>query len=68
MYLVTPILFYIEISTPLADYTEHMQQNGVRVGRKMTLDDRWSRVSLGTPDEMKILSQTLKAFRQKGWV
>jgi histidinol-phosphate aminotransferase len=52
----------------LDDYAEHMQQNGVRVGRKMTLDDRWNRVSLGTPDEMKMFSQTLKAFRQKGWV
>ena len=56
------------IGSPLADYAEHMQQNGVRVGRKMTLDDRWNRVSLGTPDEMKMFSQTLKAFRQKGWV
>jgi histidinol-phosphate aminotransferase len=56
------------IGTPLADYAEHMQQNGIRVGRKMTLDDRWNRISLGTPDEMKIFIQTLKAFRQKGWV
>jgi len=57
-----------EIGTPLADYAKHMQQNGVRVGRKMTLDDRWNRISLGTPDEMKIFAQTLKAFRQEGWV
>jgi histidinol-phosphate aminotransferase len=56
------------IGTPLADYAKHMQQNGVRVGRKMTLDDRWNRISLGTPDEMKIFSQILKAFRQEGWV
>ena len=56
------------IGTPLADYAKHMQQNGVRVGRKMTLDDRWNRISLGTPDEMKIFSQTLKAFRREGWV
>ena len=56
------------IGAPLADYTDHMQRNGVRVGRKMTLDDRWNRISLGTPDEMKIFTQTLMAFRQKGWV
>jgi histidinol-phosphate aminotransferase len=56
------------IGTPLADYTVHMQQNGIRVGRKMTLDDRWNRISLGTPDEMKIFTQTLMVFRQKGWV
>ena len=57
-----------EIGTPLADYAQHMQQNGVRVGRKMTQDDRWNRISLGTPDEMTLFSQTLKAFRQEGWV
>ena len=56
------------IGAPLADYTDHMQRNGVRVGRKMTLDDRWNRISLGTPDEMKIFTQTLMAFRQNGWV
>jgi histidinol-phosphate aminotransferase len=54
------------IGTPLTDYAEHMQQNGIRVGRKMILDDRWNRISLGTPDEMKLFTQTLKAFRQKG--
>lgn len=56
------------INAPLADYAAHMQQNGIRVGRKMTDDDRWNRISLGTPDEMKIFTQTLIAFRQKGWV
>ena len=56
------------IGTPLADYAQHMQQNGVRVGRKMTVDDRWNRISLGTPTEMTIFAQTLKAFRQEGWV
>ena len=56
------------IGTPLADYAEHMQQNGIRVGRKMTLDDRLHRISLGTPHEMTIFTQTLKAFRQKGWI
>ena len=56
------------IGKPLADYARHMQQNGVRVGRKMTLDNHWNRISLGTPDEMMIFSRTLKAFRQEGWV
>ena len=57
-----------KIGTPLADYAAHMQRNGISVGRKMTLDDRWNRISLGTPDEMKIFTQTLKSFRQNGWV
>ena len=56
------------IGKPLADYARHMQQNGVRVGRKMTLDNHWNRISLGTPDEMMIFSRTLKAFRQEDWV
>jgi histidinol-phosphate aminotransferase len=56
------------INTPLADYAARMQQNGIRVGRKMTDDDRWNRISLGTPDEMVIFTQALLAFRQKGWV
>ena len=64
------ILIFVlhRIGAPLADYTDHMQRNGVRVGRKMTLDDRWNRISLGTPDEMNIFTQTLMAFRQNGWV
>lgn len=56
------------IGAPLADYSAHMQHNGIRVGRKMTDDDRWNRLSLGTPEEMKVFTQTLLAFRQKGWV
>lgn len=57
-----------KIGTPLSEYSGYMLQNGIRVGRKMTNDDRWNRVSLGTPDEMKIFRQTLLAFREKGWV
>lgn len=56
------------IGKPLADYQAHMQRNGIRVGRKMTSDDRWNRISLGTPDEMKIFTKTLMEFRQKAWV
>jgi len=56
------------IGTPLAEYSEHMQQNSVRVGRKMTADEHWNRISLGTPDEMQLFAQTLIAFRQNGWV
>jgi len=56
------------IGSPLADYAKRMQDNGIRVGRKMTKDDHWNRLSLGTPDEMAIFTQTLLAFREKGWV
>ena len=56
------------IGQPLADYQSNMRRNNILVGRKMTNDDRWNRISLGTPDEMKIFTETLLAFRQKGWV
>ena len=56
------------IGSPLADYAKHMQDNGIRVGRKMTKDDSWNRLSLGTPDEMAIFTKTLMAFREKNWV
>lgn len=56
------------IGSPLADYAKHMQDNGIRVGRRMTKDDHWNRLSIGTPDEMTIFTKTLLAFREKGWV
>jgi histidinol-phosphate aminotransferase len=56
------------IGAPLADYARHMRDNGIRVGRKMTKDDSWNRLTLGTPDEMAIFSKTLLTFREKGWV
>jgi histidinol-phosphate aminotransferase len=57
-----------KIGKPLAEYNAHMRQNNILVGRKMTSDDHWNRISLGTPDEMRIFTKTLLAFRQKGWV
>jgi histidinol-phosphate aminotransferase len=56
------------IGQPLSDYQTNMRRNNILVGRKMTNDDRWNRISLGTPDEMKIFTDTLLAFREKGWV
>ena len=40
----------------------------MQYSRKMALADRWNRISFGTPTEMRIFAQTLKAFRQEGWV
>ena len=56
------------IGQPIDTYAQHMRQNGIRVGRKMTQDENWNRLSIGTPEEMKQFSQTLIAFRRKGWV
>lgn len=56
------------INAPLAEYSARMLQNGVAVGRKMTTEDRWDRISLGTPAEMREFSDVLKSFRARGWV
>ncbi len=56
------------INSDLASYTKRMGQNGIKVGRKMTESDQWNRISLGQVHEMQAFTQTLKAFRQKGWV
>lgn len=56
------------IGSPLADYAKHMRQNGIYVGRQMTDDNYWNRLSLGTPDEMANFTKTLFAFRKRGWV
>ena len=56
------------INSPVADYATRMADNGIRVGRRMTKDDGWNRISLGTPEEMQEFVKVLKVFRSKGWV
>ncbi|MFT6897664.1 MAG: histidinol-phosphate aminotransferase [Paraglaciecola sp.] len=57
-----------KIATDLSVYTDRMKQNGIIVGRKMTPQDNWNRLSIGTPQEMNQFAATLRAFRNKGWV
>ncbi len=57
-----------QINSTHADYQQHMKDNRVLVGRKMTQKDNWNRLSLGTPDEMLIFVKLLTEFRNKGWV
>ncbi|NNC99228.1 MAG: histidinol-phosphate aminotransferase family protein [Gammaproteobacteria bacterium] len=56
------------INARLQDYSARMAENGIHVGRRMTTEDGWNRVSLGTPQEMQAFTETLKVFRQRGWV
>ena len=56
------------IDSDLADYAARMSANGITVGRRMTREDGWNRLSIGTPEEMREFVQTLKEFRQRGWV
>jgi histidinol-phosphate aminotransferase len=56
------------IDSDLADYAARMRANGITVGRRMTKEDGWNRVSIGTPEEMQVFVQTLKEFRKRAWV
>lgn len=56
------------INSDLDSYKKRMAANGILVGRRMTEEDGWNRLSMGTPREMLAFVRTLKAFRQKGWV
>ncbi|MFT5135754.1 MAG: histidinol-phosphate aminotransferase [Arenicella sp.] len=56
------------INGNLEDYAARMAANGIKVGRRMTSEDGWNRLSVGTPDEMRVFVQTLKAFQEKAWL
>lgn len=56
------------INSDLKTYSQRMLANNIKVGRRMTKDDNWNRLSLGQPEEMEYFVRTLKAFRGKGWV
>lgn len=57
-----------EIKGDLRTYIDRMQRSGIAVGREFPPITGFSRVTLGTPDEMKIFIEVLKSFRHKGWV
>lgn len=56
------------INSDLNSYTQRMLANNIKVGRRMTKDDGWNRISIGTPSQMEAFTKTLKRFREKGWV
>lgn len=56
------------IGSDLDPYKTRMKANGILVGRRMTAEDGWNRISIGTPDEMTEFVRTLMAFRDRGWV
>ncbi len=56
------------IGSDLDSYKKRMADNGVLVGRRMTAEDGWNRLSIGTPEEMMVFARTLRAFRDNGWV
>lgn len=55
------------IESSVSNYQRRMKANGILVGRRMTKEDCWNRISLGKPAEMKQFAETLRAFRARGW-
>lgn len=56
------------IGSDLHSYNQKMLANNIKVGRRMTTEDGWNRLSIGTPQQMLEFTSTLKVFREKGWV
>ncbi len=49
-------------------YQNRMKDAHIMVGREFPPAYGWSRLTLGTPEEMSYFVATLKAFRAKGWI
>lgn len=57
-----------EVKGDVQTYIERMYENGIVVGRKFEPITGFNRLTLGRPDEMAVFVETLKSFREKGWV
>lgn len=49
-------------------YQNRMKDANIMVGREFPPAFGWSRLTLGTPEEMRYFVSTLKTFRAKGWI
>lgn len=49
-------------------YQNRMKDANIMVGREFPPALGWSRLTLGTPEEMSYFVATLKEFRVKGWI
>lgn len=49
-------------------YQNRMKDANIMVGREFPPALGWSRLTLGTPEEMSYFVSTLKEFRVKGWI
>ena len=57
-----------EVNGEVKTYIDRMRDHGIVVGRKFPPIEGFSRLTLGTPDEMAIFIEVLKLFRKKGWI
>ena len=56
------------ISGDLPQYRQRMADSGLLVGRPFPPMLEWNRLSFGLPEDMERFAETLRGFRQKGWV
>ena len=57
-----------EVNGEVKTYMDRMREHGIVVGREFPPIEGFSRLTLGTPDEMTVFIEVLKTFREKGWV
>lgn len=57
-----------EIRGGVKTYIDRMREHGIVVGREFPPIEGFSRLTLGTPDEMAVFIEVLKSFREQGWV
>lgn len=50
------------------EYIDRMKDAGIIVGRPFPPLTEWTRITLGTPQEMTQYAETLKNFRSKEWI
>jgi histidinol-phosphate aminotransferase len=56
------------IGVDVQEYIERFAERGIAVGRPFPPMLDYNRLSLGTPEEMESWADTLRDFRQRGWV
>lgn len=63
----TNFIFY-EVNGDVQTYIDRMKEHGIAVGREFPSIPGFNRITLGTPEEMIVVIDTLQLFREKGWV
>ena len=63
----TNFMFY-EVKGDVQTYIDRMKEHGIAVGREFPSIPGFNRITLGTPEEMTVVIDTLQLFRKQGWV
>ena len=63
----TNFIFH-EIKGDVQTYINRMREHGIAVGREFPSIPGFSRITLGTPEEMTVVIEALQLFRKKGWI